>query len=626
MNIIARVLCGACLALVTCASTTPSEPSYLERFVAYLSWSKSLPNPPTPAFIAFIDSDAPLSQKLREKWLYQLAKNDAWDTYTTHYKPSSDPSLQCYEQLALYQQGHQKEAITHAKTLWLTGNNMPAACDKLFKQLIEDKCITRDLILERIALALEKRNVSLAKYLITQAELSNPYEKRMLEIIQKQPTRITSLSPSSLHSNYYLYGLKRLVSSNPKRAIELFQKGNEQALLSNEQKQAFLAHLALYKAIRNKPDSSSWFDKIEADAYNETLLDWQIRFSLRQHEWKRVKSLINSSNKQEEPAWQYWYARADEATGAHEAARIRYQTLAQKRHYYGFLASVRLNQPMVFEQEEANHMDTALLPYQPIIEKIKTLYENKQRLQASRMANDFASELPKDKKSAFIAWLADVLHWTGKSVYLSGDKSLKNQLSLRFPLAHKTLVQQYSKQYDVPEALIYAIIRQESAFRGQVISPVGAHGLMQLMPKTAQHVARREHIAYHGTRDLFSSEKNINLGTAYLSELAKRFNNNPLLMVAAYNAGPNQVNRWTKTHPIEEIDIWIDTLPWGETRNYLKSVMAFYAVYQHRLHTTPSLATFMHQDIKHNNPRKDSQSANQLESQTQKDTPLKVSS
>ncbi len=205
---------------------------------------------------------------------------------------------------------------------------------------------------------------------------------------------------------------------------------------------------------------------------------------------------------------------------------------------------------------------------------------------------------------------------------------------MRFPLAHKNYVEQYSKQYDVPEALIYAIIRQESAFRSQVISPVGAHGLMQLMPKTAQHVARREHISYQGTRDLFSSKKNINLGTAYLSELAKRFENNPLLMVAAYNAGPHQVKRWLKTHPIKEIDIWIDTLPWAETRNYLKSVMAFYAVYQHRLHKTPSLASFIHQDIKHqekakpihSNLRKDSRSANQQESQTLKAVHTKASS
>ncbi|MCH9757462.1 MAG: lytic transglycosylase domain-containing protein [Gammaproteobacteria bacterium] len=608
MNTYSRILCGACLTLATCAST-PSEPSYLNRFMDYLAWSKNLPTTPSPAFLTFIDSNAPLSRKLREKWLYTLAKNNDWPTYIEHYQDSDDVSLQCYAQFARYQQ-HQ-DVFQASKKIWLTGDNLPPACDKLFTVLIDKNIITNDLILERVQLTLEKRNVSLAKYLVSRAELPSPYEKRTLEIIQKQPTRIASLSQSKLHSNYYLYGLKRLVSSNPKRAIELWEEIKNEDVLNDEQKQAFLTHLALYQAIRNKPDSYQWFNQVTPDAYNETLLDWQIRFALRNHEWARVKTLIELSNKQEEPAWQYWLARAESSLGNQQQANATYEKLAKTRHYYGFLASTRLKQPLAFQQEKANDKALALEEYQLVTEEIKTLYNSNRQLEASRMANDFASELPKNKRSAFIAWLQHTLHWTGKSVYLSGDKSLKDQLTLRFPLAHKKSVQRYAKQYDIPEALVYAIIRQESAFRHDVISPVGAHGLMQLMPKTAQHVARKKRITYHNTKDLFVPDKNIKLGVAYLNELADRFDNNPLLMVAAYNAGPHQVNRWIKTHPIEEIDIWIDTLPWGETRNYLKSVMAFYAVYQHRLDQKANLAAFIHQNITHNNPSKDLQTANQ---------------
>ena len=601
MKTLTRVLCGVCLAMTTCASTPP-EPSYLQRFMAYLSWNNHLPTEaPSPAFLAFIDSKAPLSRKLREKWLYALAKAKRWDTFTEHYQPSTDTSLQCLESFALYHEGQHEQAIAGAKLLWLTGSNQPDACDKLFDLLIAEKIIDNDLILERVKLALEKHNVSLAKYLIAQAELSNPHEKRTLEIIQRQPSRIASLTPSKLHSNYYLYGLKRLVSSNPKRAIQLWEEAKHKNLLDADQKQTFLSHLALYRALRNKPDSSEWFEQVEPESYSEGLLDWQIRYSLRQHEWARVKFLIKHSDKQDSPSWQYWLARADEALGNKEEARVLYQALAGQRQYYGFLASDRLKQPMAFEQEAASTDVHILEPYHAITDQIKALYTGHQKLQASRMANDFISELPKEKKSAFVAWLANNLHWTGKSVYLSGDKALANQLSLRFPLAHRKLVRKYSKQYDVPEALIYAVIRQESAFRHDVISPVGAHGLMQLMPATAKQVARREHITYRNSKALFSSSKNINLGVAYLNHLGTRFDHNPLLMVAAYNAGPHQVNRWIKTHPVEEIDIWIDTLPWAETRNYLKAVMAFYAVYQHRLHQTPNLNDFTHQKITQNN-------------------------
>ncbi len=582
--------------MTTCASTLP-EPSYLQRFMTYLSWKNHLPSDPSPAFLAFIDLNAPLSQKLREKWLYVLAKNQQWDKFIAHYQPSNDTNLQCFEQFALYQEGHHEQAIAGAKSLWLIGNNQPDACDNIFSVLIEKKIIDDELILERVKLALEKHHVALAKYLITLATPPSSHEKRVLEIIQRHPSRITSLTPSKLHSHYYLYGLKRLVSTNPKHALQLWEEAKEKNILDADQKQSFLSHLALYRALRNQPDSPDWFDQVQPESDNESLLAWQIRYSLRQREWTRVKLLIQHSIKQDKPAWQYWLARANEALGNPEAARPLYQKLAQQRQYYGFLASLRLKQPMAFEHEAASTEPHLLQPYHTITEQIKMLYSERQQLEASRMANDFISELPKAQKSAFVAWLANDLHWTGKSVYLSGDKALKNQLALRFPLAHRSLVQQYSKHYNVPEALIYAIIRQESAFRADVISPAGAHGLMQLMPATAKQVARREHITYKDHQALFSSDTNINLGVAYLNHLATRFDRNPLLMVAAYNAGPHQVNRWIKMHPIEDIDLWIDTLPWAETRNYLKAVIAFYAVYQHRLQQTPNLTAFTHQKI-----------------------------
>lgn len=605
-----RMLCGLCLLLATCAST-PHVPSYLDRFAQYISWSKHLPEKPSPLFIEFIQEDTPLARKLREKWLFSLAKQKEWGLYSAYYQPSKSKSLQCYAQYALYQTEQQKEAIDASKILWLTGDELPLACDLLFKRLIADHVIDDDLILERVRLALEKRHVALAKYLVTLAKLEDPHEKRTLELIHKRPTRITNLSPSSLHSHYYLYGLKRLISSNPKHAIELWENAKTKKILNSKQEQAFLSHLALYQAIRNKPDAADWFKQIKPDAYNETLLDWQIRFSLRHHEWQRVKALIALSEKREEPGWQYWLARAEEAEGHLDAAHEIYETLAKQRHYYGFLASVRLKQPMAFEEEVTTESPELLAHYEPIIEQIKQLYAAHKHTEASRMANDFSSELPKTHKSAFVAWVANVLHWTGKSVYLSGDKALNDQLSLRFPIAHKSIIQNYAKQYDLPEALVYAVIRQESAFRHDVTSPVGAHGLMQLMPKTAKHIARKQHIAYRDTRDLFIPEKNISLGVAYLAYLAKKFDHNPALMIAAYNAGPHQVKRWIRAYPTQEIDIWVDTLPFGETRNYIKAVIAFYAVYQHRLNQKPNLNAFIKQDLNHNNRHKDLKTASQ---------------
>ena len=116
---------------------------------------------------------------------------------------------------------------------------------------------------------------------------------------------------------------------------------------------------------------------------------------------------------------------------------------------------------------------------------------------------------------------------------------------------------------------------------------------MQLMPATAKEISKAEHIAYTNKKQLFSSQTNIKIGVAYLKQLSKRFHQHPILMAAAYNAGPKQVTFWLKNHTPKEMDIWIETLPWTETRNYLKNIIAFYAVYQYRLQAKEDPMSFM---------------------------------
>ena len=116
---------------------------------------------------------------------------------------------------------------------------------------------------------------------------------------------------------------------------------------------------------------------------------------------------------------------------------------------------------------------------------------------------------------------------------------------------------------------------------------------MQIMPTTAKLVAKMARIPYYNANQLFLSSNNINIGIAYLATLAKRFSSHPVLMAAAYNAGPRQVVYWLKNHPPKQIDIWIETLPYQETRNYLKNVVAFYTVYEYRMHKNPDLKNIM---------------------------------
>jgi soluble lytic murein transglycosylase len=572
---------------------TFAAPVYLQKFLLYLDWCQHLPRTPDETFLAFIEKPSPLTKKLREKWLYQLAYNKDWSTFLRYYRGSSDTNLQCYAETTRYNQGLHHEAILASKSIWLNGESLPKACDALFNAILKNHEMNDDLIQQRIALALEKRNVSLARYLLKQLSPPRVADADLLNTIHQQPTKISTLTPSTIHGEFYLYGLKLMISRNMDKAIQLWEQQRKRRVMNERQEQSFLVQIALFKAMRNEPDARRWFAKIKPAYYTNDLLEWEVRYALSRHHWAEVLKLTQQSKNKNEPIYQYWAARALASTGQKEKAHALYATLAQQRHYYGFLASMKLHIKPNFQNETTITAPETLLPYKPITDQIKALYLSHQTLQASRLLNDFVSELPKKEKSALAYWVGHDLQWHGKSIYLSTNDDLNNQLSLRFPLAHHEAVQTYSRHSRISPEMIYAIIRQESSFHDDIVSPAGANGLMQLMPATARLVARRENIPYTHPKELFSPQKNIHLGSAYLSQLSKQYHQHPVLMAAAYNAGPSQVNRWLKNHLSNEMDIWIETLPWRETRNYLKNIFSFYAVYQYRLQQKPNLTAFM---------------------------------
>ena len=565
----------------------------MERFENYTKWNQHLPEQLDNAFLLFIDSDTPLAKKLREKWLYQLAQQKDWVNYSTYYKQSDDINLHCFYHLAHYYQGKIEPAFLAAKTLWLTGDSQPTGCNQLFEFMLKDKNFDENLITQRILLALDKRNLSLVRYLLKQYKIPRLNDEKILIALDQNPRRIQYLKPGDLKPYFYLFGLKRMVSRDMDQAIKFWEKTKQSNLLNTAQKQTFLAHLALYKAMRNHDDAWEWFTKVNPSHYNELLLDWQIRLALKRHQWEQVENLINYFQDKQNLCWQYWLARAKEATGHADKAKELYQELAKSRQYYGFLASLRLNKTFSFQNEKPTNDQAILKPYQSVIENVKLLYQNHQILEASRLLNDFVAELPKEDKSALLFWVAHDLQWHGKSLALSNTEELTNQLLLRFPIPYQTTINTYAKSYQVPQEFIYAIIRQESGFKDDAVSCAGARGLMQVMPTTARVVAKQLRIDYKDKAELFSWQKNLNIGIAYLKHLTKRFNDHPLLIAAAYNAGPRQVNYWLKNHSDQDMDIWIETLPWRETRNYLKNIIAFYAVYQYRMQRKPDISHFL---------------------------------
>ncbi len=576
------------------ASETPPT-TKISQFQQYLRLKDNLPETMNESLLYFIRDDRPLSIKLRKLWLFKLAGKKDWKQFLLFYTPNLDSTeLNCYAAYAQLKSGKIHKAFEMAKPLWLIGSSQDKACTPVFSELIKQDLINNELIEQRIKLSLDRRNISLARYLLKQLKPPRIADAELLLKIYHSPQSIRQLNKDSLHGEFYLYGLKRLVSRHMDTAIHLWEHGKSAKLLTEAQQQEFLAHVALYKAIRDHKDTDQWFKMVKPENYNDVLLNWQIRHALKNKRWQTLLDRLAHVQDIDSPKWQYWKARALNALGKTKQAKMIFEKLSKNRHYYGFLASVQLKKPFHFESEKPNGNLAILRLYKPILDQIAALYKSKKYYSASSMINDFASELNDNEHRALAVWAAKRLKWYGKSVYLTNIKEdLNDQLSLRFPLAYQQEIKKRSTKYHISPAFVYAIIRQESAFRHRVTSRVGARGLMQIMPKTARMVAHKEDIPYTNRNELFESKKNIFLGVAYLSHLNKRFSGHPTLMAAAYNAGPRQVNYWLKNHNTDEMDIWIETLPFYETRNYLKNIIAFYAVYQYRMKQKPQLQPFL---------------------------------
>ncbi len=374
--------------------------THLDRFYQYQNWNEQLPEKPSPAFIKFIAEDKPLSHKLKKKWLRHLANKKDWEMFVVFYSPTNDRALNCSALTALYKLGNKKVALSGVKNYWLSGHSQPEACDELFAHLLKESPNRNQLLTQRIELALKEQNIGLAQYLLGKLP-EGEKNKTLLRNIHRTPTNIAKLDEANpLHNDFYLYGLKRMISKDLNQAILFWKHVHANSFLSDEQKQDFLIKLSLYMAMRNHEESERWFAKIDPKNHTDTLIDWQMRYALKAKDWKRVEQLTQMNQDRENLSQQYWLARALEGQGKHEQAKLIYDAIHLQRNYYGFLASLRLNKPLQFEQEIENKNLDVLSPYQGVLQEIEQHYSQNQTLKASRLINDFALELPNDEKSA----------------------------------------------------------------------------------------------------------------------------------------------------------------------------------------------------------------------------------
>jgi soluble lytic murein transglycosylase len=534
--------------------------------------------------------DQPVTDRLRVSWLLQLGAHKDWDSYLHFYTPQISVTLQCYGIRARLQQGDRQQALQDALGLWLVGHSQPDACDPAFDQLYASSLLSSELIWERIRLAFAAQKSSLASYLARQLSAEDRNWVKRWENAHRLPTAAISQSwaqqDTPLVREILVHAIKRLASHKPEQADRHWQKLAETHQFDAAQQGAVAASIALQGALDGAPQAAAWLARVPDSAADNSIREWRVRNALLNQDWDSTLHWIDALNPAErhEDNWRYWYGYALREKGNAGDSLTAWSDLSAERSYYGFLASDQLQRnynmndvPLKYSKEQL-----AAVAQLPGIERARELYYLGKRTEARREWYNATLELPAESLQQ-AAVLAHNWGWHDRAIIAVSQAGYWSDLSLRFPLPHRESIFNNARQFKLDPALIYGVIRQESAFMEDARSAVGALGLMQLMPTTGRQTALAINGRFGGDSTLLQSDNNIRLGSAYLSKLMTRYNDSPVLAAAAYNAGPLRVTRWLPADRDMDASLWMELIPFKETRSYVRRVLAYATIFDWRL-------------------------------------------
>lgn len=533
--------------------------------------------------------DFPHASSLRVEWLNMLARQGRWDAFLDRYTPQSNTRLRCLELQARINTGRTDGLLEATRELWLVGKSQPDECDPAFDRLYDSALMNDQLLWERIRLSMENNETGLANFLGRKlSQDQQPWVQRWIQVHNNPDTgtRNPGFSDTPVAREILTHGLQRLARLNVGRAIERWQALEDSYQFSPEQRNAIVRDLATQAARRRHDDAYALLDKVAAEAVDAEVFIYRLRNALNNHDWHRLVRWTEGEvpDDVERTQWQYWRARALEKTGQREQARALYQNLAAERDYYGFLAADRLG-----ASYQMNHFPVAVSDEQ--YRNVLNMPAIQRALEWRALGEEYAAR--REWHNAFnhmtslqlqiAARIAVENDWHHRAIFTLARARAFDDLVLRFPVLYSDLLDKYSTRNELDPAWVYALVRAESAFIEDVRSPAGALGLMQVMPRTGEMTARQLGMNNFNSNHLTQAEHNVPIGSKYLRMMYDDFNGNMILATAAYNAGPHRVRSWLPEAGCIEPDVWIENIPFLETRNYVKRVLSYISIYEWRL-------------------------------------------
>lgn len=567
----------------------------LEPYAHYWLISSALPRADAGEVRAFLlkNERTPLAETLRREWLKVVGAAGDWSSFRAEYQglATADAEVTCLALQDRISQGD-PEATGEARALFLSSRESPSACDPAFAALAADGRLEESEIWDRLRRLLaanhlrEARRVNalLPKRVAIEDRSIDRAAAETLKLLSRDRTKNLGQATRELA----LFALVRLARAG--RADEAAERLVElQARLGPEAVQFTWSQIGLQAALNHDPHALTYYERAGTIPLTESQAAWKARAALRLGDWKAVLAAIQAMPPEQarEPAWRYWRARAWREMGEKVVAEGLLRSLSGDSSFYGLLASEEMG------STPSAQWDTAP-PAQAELERIRALPGIQRALALYRL--DYDNEALRewawalsgmDDRSllaaAEVARLADV---PDRAIATANRTVQIHDFGQRYPIPHRELLAPAARQWGLDEAIVYSIIRQESRFMPDARSRAGAAGLMQLMPATARWVARQIPVQAYRREMLAQPETNILMGTYYFRRVLDDLGH-PVLAAAAYNAGPGRARRWRDERALEAA-IYVESIPFNETRQYVKNVFANAWFYRYRLEGKPA--------------------------------------
>ena len=544
-------------------------------------------------------NDGPLATRLRWAWLAQLQRKDRSESFLKYYQNETSASLQCYFLRAKIRHNQFEENrdqyLKQLRDLWLVSKSQPKQCDPLFKWYEDQGYLTIEQIWERFSLAMDKGRLGLARYIAKKLPVSEQGHAQLwLDTYKNPKSKLRAkalLKDTHLNRKIVRHGLQRLARKDLTAAHNLWLDMKEDYAFGSDLHDEVERNFALRAAYRHDGRATTWMYQLPKELIDPSTGMWRARSALRSLDWDLVLRGIAMLNEEEkaEPQWQYWKARALSENGLQSDAKVIYQNIVSERSYYGFLAADKLSMPynIIDEPVQFDVIELEKIEITPSIIRAQELLLVDQLSDARREWN-YATQHYTSRQYQIAAFLAHQWGWHDYAIRTIAKGEYFDDLGIRFPTPFTTQVNKYSTKRSLEPAFVYGIIRRESAFNPKARSPVGARGLMQLMPATAKQVSKQLKLRSPSRQDLYIPSFNINLGSKYIGDMLKKFNGHRALASAAYNAGPHRVNAWLPEENELPADVWVDTIPFTETRKYVRAILEYTATFEWKLNRTPT--------------------------------------